>query len=122
MRSTVKTFAEVNNFGARELKLFGTILAEDIAKQDETAISSDGYVLHTLEAALWCLLNTNNYSDAVLKAINLGGDTDTTGCVTGGLAGLLYGYENIPQVWINEIARKNDIEDLCERLYKQTEK
>ena len=46
-------------------------------------------MLHTLEASLWCLLTEDTYADAVLKAVNLGGDTDTTGAVTGGLAGLL---------------------------------
>lgn len=82
----------------------------------EAEINSSGYVLHTLEAALWCLFHTDSYQKAVLKAVNLGGDTDTTGAVTGGLAGLLYGYENIPQEWIESLARKNDIEDLCNRL------
>jgi ADP-ribosyl-[dinitrogen reductase] hydrolase len=74
--------------------------------------------VHTLEASLWCLFNTDNYADAVLKAVNLGGDTDTTGCVTGGLAGLLYGYEEMFEVWINEIARKDDIDNLCNRLHQ----
>lgn len=82
----------------------------------EAEINSSGYVLHTLEAALWCLFHTDSYQEAVLKAVNLGGDTDTTGAVTGGLAGLLHGYENIPTEWIDCLARKNDIEDLCNRL------
>jgi ADP-ribosylglycohydrolase len=67
----------------------------------------------TLEAALWCLLNTGDYQSAVLKAVNLGEDTDTTAAVTGGLAGLYYGHESIPQVWLGEIARLEDIKDLC---------
>ena len=79
-------------------------------------ISADGYVLHTLEAGIWCLLTTNTYKEAVLKAVNLGEDTDTTAAVTGGLAGLLYGYKNIPVKWINQISRSDDIEELAERL------
>jgi ADP-ribosylglycohydrolase len=122
MQESVKSFAHANEFNPKELQLFGRILDADIRTVKEDKIHSSGYVLHTLEASLWCLLNTGNYTDAVLKAVNLGGDTDTTGCVTGGLAGLLYGYEEILQVWINEIARKNDIEDLCNRLVKQIEK
>jgi ADP-ribosylglycohydrolase len=51
-----------------------------------------------------------------LRAVNLGFDTDTTGAVTGGLAGLLYGYENIPENWLRQIARFDDIENLVERL------
>ena len=84
----------------------------------EDQIRSSGYVLHTLEASIWCLLNTDNYKDAVLKAVNIGSDTDTTGAVTGGLAGLLYGYESIPEHWLNQLARKNDIEDLAVRMFK----
>lgn len=82
----------------------------------EAEINSSGYILHTLEASLWCLFHTNSFKDAVRKAVNLGGDTDTTGAVTGGLAGLLYGYQSIPKKWLNRLARKNDIEDLCNRL------
>jgi ADP-ribosyl-[dinitrogen reductase] hydrolase len=52
----------------------------------------------------------------VLKAVNLGEDTDTTGAVTGGLAGLLYGLDNIPTNWINQLVRNDEIENLAERL------
>ena len=64
----------------------------------EKDIRSSGFVIDTLEAAFWCFLTTDNYKDAVLKAVNLGDDTDTTGAVTGALAGLAYGLESIPQV------------------------
>jgi ADP-ribosylglycohydrolase len=72
--------------------------------------------LHTLEASIWCLLKTDNYKDAVLKAVNLGNDTDTTATVTGGLAGLLYGYGNIPSQWVKTLARSSDINNLAMRL------
>ncbi len=83
---------------------------------EEDEIQSSGYVLHTLEASIWCLLTTDNYKEAVLKAVNLGSDTDTIGAVTGGLAGLLYGLDNIPKNWLQQIARYDDIENLAERL------
>jgi ADP-ribosylglycohydrolase len=102
-----------------EIALFDRLLKSEIAKLNENEIQSSGYVLHTLEASIWCLLTTNNYKEAVLKAVNLGNDTDTTGAVTGGLAGLLYGFENIPKNWIEQIARKDDIENLSKRLIKQ---
>lgn len=121
MQKLVKSFALANEFNPKELELFSRILDNDIRNLKEKDIHSSGYVLHTLEASLWSLLNTDNYTDAVLKAVNLGGDTDTTACVTGGLAGLLYGYEEILQVWINEIARKEDIDDLCNRLFLSIE-
>ena len=62
------------------------------------------------------MLTTDNYKDAVLKAVNLGEDTDTTAAVTGGLAGLLYGLDNIPNNWKKQIAKHDDIEELAERL------
>lgn len=79
-------------------------------------IHSSGYVLHSLEASFGCILNTANFKDAILTAVNLGGDTDTTAAITGGLAGLIYGYEEIPPEWLNQLARKKDIADLGERL------
>ncbi len=99
-----------------EIAKFDRLLKGDIATLDEDEIDSSGYVLHTLEASIWCLLTTENYKEAVLKAINLGSDTDTTGAVTGGLAGLLYGLDDIPKKWLQQIAKYDDIENLAERL------
>ena len=82
----------------------------------EAEIASSGYVVHSLEAAVWCLLNETGFEATVLKAVNLGSDTDTTAAIAGGLAGILYGFPAIPQKWINQLARKDDIFDLCERL------
>lgn len=79
-------------------------------------IYSSGYVIDTLEASLWCVFNTANYKDAVLKAVNLGGDTDTIAAITGGMTGIIYGYDTIPTEWINVLARKEDIIDLAEKL------
>jgi len=92
------------------------LLIDDIFTFNEEDIGSSGYVIETLEASTWCLMTTDSYDSSVLKAVNLGGDTDTTAAVTGGLAGLLYGYEQIPKHWIDALARKDDIEDLCRRL------
>jgi len=101
---------------ASEMAHFDRLLTGDIYELDESQIKSGGYVLHTLEASIWCLMTTETYSDAVLKAVNLGDDTDTTAAVAGGLAGLIYGVEQIPSAWIEQLARKEDIEELCERL------
>ena len=85
-------------------------------------IHSGGYVVESLEAAYYCLLKTTNYRDAVLLAVNLGSDTDTTAAITGGLAGLLYGAEDrpgspgIPQEWLAALRRRDAIEALCGRL------
>lgn len=79
-------------------------------------IRSTGYVIDTLEASLWCVFNTTNYKDAVLKAVNLGDDTDTVGAITGGLAGIIYGYDTIPSEWLEVLVRKDDIIELANRL------
>jgi ADP-ribosylglycohydrolase len=100
----------------KEVEKFDRLLKNNIYEYNEKEIKSGGYVIDTLEASIWCLLTTNNYREAVLKAVNLGSDTDTTGCVTGGIAGLYYGYRNIPEKWVNKIKRKDDIENLAERL------
>lgn len=95
----------------------GNYETEYIEECGEEHIYSSGYVVSTLEAAIWCLLKTDTYKDAVLKAVNLGHDTDTVAAVTGGLAGLLYGAEEIPATWLQVLARRVDIEDLAERLH-----
>lgn len=81
----------------------------------EEEIGSSGYVVDSLEASIWCLLSTNSYRDSVLKAVNLGKDTDTTAAITGGLAGLYYGYDAIPEEWKSVILRREWIEELCLR-------
>lgn len=82
----------------------------------EKEIKSSGYVVHTLEAALWCLLNTDSYEECILKAVNLGDDTDTVGAVAGGLAGIYYGSDKIPTEWLTVLAKRQYIEELCEKF------
>lgn len=82
-----------------------------------SAIKSSGYVVDTLEAAIWCFLTTDSYKECVLKAVNLGNDTDTVGAVAGGLAGCYYGFENIPSDWVKIIPKKEWILDLSSRMY-----
>lgn len=90
---------------------------KDFASTNKKNIKSGGYVVDTLEAAIWCLLTTENYSECVLKAVNLGNDTDTVAAVAGGLAGLLYGFNSIPQNWLNILKKESYIEKLCEKAY-----
>lgn len=116
-RSAYNIFIEKQKyfFNADYLRLFHKLLSPDFPDTPREKINSSGFALHTLEASVWCLLNTDNYKDAVLKAVNLGNDTDTTGAVTGGLAGLLYGEEGIPVEWKEKILKK----DLIDRLETQ---
>ncbi|BBD58191.1 putative ribosylglycoyhdrolase [Nostoc sp. HK-01] len=99
-----------------EMPYFARVFNGDIASLPIEEIKSGGYVIDTLEASLWCLLNSASYAEAVLKAVNLGGHTDTTAAVTGGLAGIYYGIEGIPQLWVNQVARKQDIVNLAKRF------
>ena len=101
----LNTGAEISSYN-RIISLFEF---KDIPEEN---IKSTGYVVDTLEAALWCLLNTSSYGEAILKAVNLGNDTDTIAAVTGGVAGIFYGYENIPDKWKSKIQRKDLIESL----------
>ena len=78
-------------------------------------IKSGGYVVDTLEAAVWCLMNSGTYKDCVLKAINLCGDADTVAAVAGGLAGILYGEAALPEAWLAQLADREMIDDLCKR-------
>ena len=84
----------------------------------EDGIKSSGYVVDTLEAAIWCFLTTDSYKDCVLKAVNLGDDTDTVGAVTGGIAGAYYGMEGIPREWLEVIPKREWIEGLVDGMVK----
>lgn len=86
--------------------------AAGISAKRESEIPSSGYVADTFQAALWCISTTSCYKDAVLKAVNLGEDTDTTAAVTGGLAGIIYGMDAIPQEWLDTL-RGRDIIERC---------
>jgi ADP-ribosylglycohydrolase len=85
------------------------------ARVPESEIRSSGYVVDTLEAVAWSLITTDSFKEALLKAVNLGEDTDTVGAIAGGLAALYYGYDAILPEWISELKRKEWIEELCEK-------
>ena len=87
---------------------------EAIFEQDFQVFEGRSYVIKTLEAVLYCLLETKNYRDAVLKAVNLGRDTDTVAAIAGGLAGIYYGYDGIPQEWIGDIPQIEFVLNLCD--------
>lgn len=122
LKDEVGSFLNSIAINPDEISLFSRLLNSNIHDLPEAEIQSSGYVLHTLEASVWCLLNTSNYRDAILKAVNLGLDTDTTGAVTGGLAGLHYGYESIPEHWRLMLVRNKDIDALAERLANKYER
>lgn len=97
-------------------KIYSRVLDHDISKYDINDIKSSGYVVDTLEAALWVLLNTDNYKQAIIGAINLGGDTDTIGAICGSMAGIIYGINDIPSKWINSLLRKEYLYNLLDKF------
>lgn len=100
-----------------ELDHFSRLEDKNFKDLSEEEIGSSGYVVDTLEASIWCLLTTSTYEKCVLKAVNLGNDTDTTGAVAGSLAGIYYGYEAIPEDWLKTIVRRDYVEGLCDELF-----
>lgn len=86
---------------------------------ERNEIRSTGYVVDTLEAAIWCVLTTKDYKECVLRAVNLGEDTDTVAAVAGGIAGVIYGYDAIPQEWLVQIKKLDYIESMCEEAEKK---
>lgn len=105
-------------FTEESLEVYKRILKEDIEKYSIDEIKSSGYVVDTLEASFWILLNASNFKEAIIGAINLGNDTDTIAAITGSMAGILYGYNSIPQEWLDKLAKRDYIEDLCDKLEK----
>lgn len=95
-----------------EFNHFTKVMGSDLAARAERDIQSGGYVIDTLTASIWCLLTTDNFADCVLKAVNLGDDTDTTGCVAGGLAGVTYGLDAIPTEWRLSLPRQQELKQL----------
>ena len=89
----------------RDLNAFSSLPANQIR--------SSGYVVDALEAAIWSLVTTNSFEQALLKAVNLGEDTDTVGAIAGGLGGLYYGYDQIPKDWLTAIKRLDWIREMC---------
>lgn len=94
------------------------ILDKNLKNKEEKEIRSTGYTVHTLEAAVWCFLNTDNFEQAVLKATNLGDDTDTVAAVTGQIAGAFYGETGIPEHWIKKLYDYERIKQLAIDLAK----
>ena len=100
-----------------ELQNYSRLWRKDFANLSEEEIKSTGYIVDTLEAALWCLLNTEDYKSLVLKAVNLGDDTDTVAAVAGGLAGIYYGLEEIPKEWLSKLQRKECLEKIASDFF-----
>lgn len=115
---TAKAFYRTVPELSPHLKTFVRVDAAVLRGLSRREICSSGYVVHTLEAALWCLLRAGDFRACLLEAVNLGEDTDTVGAVAGGLAGLRWGLAGIPEEWLAVLARREEIEALCSAFAK----
>lgn len=113
MQDKINTFIVENSLNDESLFLFNKILNKNFLQIPINSIKSNGFAISTLEASIYCLGNTKSYAEAVLLAVNLGNDTDTNACVTGGLAGLLYGYDSIPKNWLEVLRNKELLYNKC---------
>ncbi len=82
-------------------------------------IKGSGYVVRSLEAALWAFHNSDSFEEGCLLVVNLGDDADTTAAVYGQLAGAFYGEEGIPERWLVKLAYRRLIEDYAEKLFNR---
>jgi transposase len=112
-------------FGADNIKLMEgmspkiqAIAASEYADKSREEIRGSGYVVESLEAALWCFSRTDTYRDAILTAVNLGDDADTTAAVCGQIAGAHYGEDGIPPAWREKLAMRNTIESMADQLFE----
>lgn len=95
------------------LKEFSVI--KYLREYGENDIKSSGYVVDSLIAAIWSLINSESYEDCIWNAVRLGNDTDTVAAIAGGLAGIYYGYEMIPDRWIRDLKNKESILSICQK-------
>ena len=100
-----------------EMIYYMRLFSGEIVSAREEEIKSSGYIVDTLEAAIWVTLNTKSYREATLRAVNLGEDTDTVAAIAGTLVAALYGISDIPEDWLSSLIRRDYIEKLCDKAY-----
>ena len=122
-RSIGEAYNEIQNldygyFDEEVVVLFRRIIDQNLGDVPRVDIKSTGYVVDTLEAALWVFLHSEDYNSSILEAVNLGDDTDTVGAVVGGLLGIYYGMDSIKKEWLDALIKKDYIVDMCDRYDK----
>ena len=115
-RDEIKKFWVEYDFPIEEQVHFERVMQHEIQETSIDDLKTGGYVIEVLESAIWFFLRENSYEDTILGIINLGHDTDTSAAIAGGLAGLYYGLNQIPEYWITSIAKMEEIMDLGEKL------
>lgn len=107
---------------SKTLEEYKDLFDDDFLNYPLEKIQSTGYIVHTLESVIWCINNTDSFKEAIIGAINLGGDTDTIGALTGALAGIIYGFNSIPKNWINSLQKKDYLKLMGSSFFKALNK
>ena len=109
---------DLSSFSKETISKYKRLFENGFEKINVQEIRSTGYVVDTLEAVIWIILNTNNFKQAIIGAINLGDDTDTVGAITGSIAGILYGYNDIPKSWLKDLVKRDELEEYSKLFEK----
>ena len=111
-------YLDYSAYDMHSLKLYKRILDEQIEVQRLDQIKSTGYIVDTLESAMWIFMNAEHYKEAIIASTNIGGDTDTIGAIVGSMAGIYYGFESIPSNWLDKLQRKEYLMELADKFEK----
>ncbi len=98
------------------------VATETYRQKPKAEVRGSGYCVESLEAALWCFNQTTSFEEAVLEAVNLGDDADTSGAITGQLAGAHYGIQGIPNRWLTTLHDADYITSMATQLYDANSK
>ncbi len=101
-------------FQVETLEVYQRVLYADFMKLSIDDIRTTGYIVDSLEAALWCFLQSSTFKECVIATTNIGGDTNSIGAIAGALAGIFYGYTNIPKEYLENIRKREYLEKMCD--------
>lgn len=107
---------DYRSFTIDSINQYTRILNEQIEVQILENIKSTGYIVDTLESAMWIFMNAQHYKEAIIASTNIGGDTDTIGSIVGSMAGIYYGFESIPSNWLDKLQRKEYLMELASKF------
>ena len=116
MRDQILSFWDEMDFDQEERNHFQKLIQSDIRQTSIDELKTGGYVIEVLESSIWFFLNCGSYEETILSIINLGHDTDTSAAIAGGLAGIYYGRNSIPEEWKHQLVRYDDIMELGGKL------
>ena len=109
---------DYRSFSIDSINHYARILNNQIEFQILDNIKSTGYIVDTLESAMWIFMNAQHYKEAIIASTNIGGDTDTIGAIVGSMAGIYYGFEDIPSSWLDKLQREDYLMELVDRFEK----